>query len=193
MEIKLSTSIDKTENDRNKIQNIKLNILNKEDEFYRLCHDIQENYITINNQKLLINHNNYSTAIRDWKSRNKRKEIYQLFYSNYDIRLNVLQSLREYRHELALNIGYNSFSNLKSQTSLFKGDLNKINGLLLNINKSIEIKCKNEISQLIKYNDNYGLTLYDIAFAKKQSKLNDDDKNNNDKQFIRIISQLFNN
>eukprot|EP00485_Elphidium_margaritaceum_P006760 CAMPEP_0202696392 /NCGR_PEP_ID=MMETSP1385-20130828/9683_1 /ASSEMBLY_ACC=CAM_ASM_000861 /TAXON_ID=933848 /ORGANISM="Elphidium margaritaceum" /LENGTH=108 /DNA_ID=CAMNT_0049352549 /DNA_START=122 /DNA_END=444 /DNA_ORIENTATION=- len=48
LEIKLSTSVNIEDDDtRAHIQRIKENIIYKEDEFYRLCHDVQENEMEI--------------------------------------------------------------------------------------------------------------------------------------------------
>ena len=178
LEIKLSTNQENNINNNN--NNIKLNILNKEDEFYRLCHDYNND----------INHNIFINSMKNYKSKNKRKEIFNLFYSNYDIRLNILQNLREERHKLALNIGYESFSKLKSQTSLFNGDLNKIEKYLLNINKSIENQCKNEIKQLLINDNNEGLKLWDMAYIN--NNINNIENNENNEIICLFKENIYN-
>eukprot|EP01084_Bolivina_argentea_P260062 439052_1 len=189
LEIKLSTSIHKTHSERDKINDLRYDISIKEDEFYRLCHDIQENEMSINdenneNKKLIINHKNFGMAMKTWKLSEKRREMFELFYSNYDIRLNILQTLREYRHDLAKQIGYNSFTELKAETSLFEGNISNIYSYLTNLSKCIEEECKNEVNELIKYNNNNnnnGIKLWDLSYIKRRQFLNEkeNDKQNN--------------
>ncbi len=35
-----------------------------------------------NEQTLIINHNNFGNAMKTWKCATKRKEMFELFYSN---------------------------------------------------------------------------------------------------------------
>merc|ERR1711920_672786 len=93
--------------------------------------------------------------------------MFEAFYSHSEGRCAVLQSLRQHRHELARSTGFQSFAELRAQSSLFEGNVEAIRNYLDRLALSIRAECIEEASHLLKYSEN-GLKLWDLAFAKRQ-------------------------
>ena len=158
LDIQLSTQIHKTPTERDEIKQVRSDILLKEDEFYRLCHD------TSNDQ-------NFEVAMKTNESQTERKEIYQTFYQNDHIRFDSLQNLRVLRHSYAQQIGYDSFTALKAETSLFEGNVDAIHKYLTKWSKLIEPQCNEEIKGLLPYNNNFPIRVWDLTFAQRAKHL----------------------
>lgn len=178
LELRLSSSMEKDDFERDRTQQLRGAIIHKEDEFYRLCHDIDAERVPIPEgidseiDTVPVDHQQFATAMKHWDSGSHRKAMFDAFYGHSDIRCQVLQTLREHRHELAQCIGFDSFAALKAQTSLFEGDIRGIESYLINLGASIRSQCIDEVEQLMAYNENgKGLKLWDLTFAKRMEFL----------------------
>ena len=168
LELRLASSIEKDDGDRDRIQRLRREIGYKEDEFYRLCHDVEEQRVSVpdGSESVAVDHRSFATAMRHWDSAPHRRAMFDAFYAHSAVRCRVLQSLREHRHDLARSVGFDSLAALRAQSSLFEGNVRGIECYLLNLAASMRAQCVEEVEQLRAYSEG-GLKLWDFAFAKR--------------------------
>ena len=131
--------------------------------------------------------------MRNWTSEEKRYELWNLFYKNTEDRLNILQKLREKRHELAILLGYESFADLKAQSSML-GSVESIDEYLVNLSDNIYLDCLKESIKLKTLKDKVcenkisdKLNLWDMIIVKRLTYLELKHKNEKLSAFDRQI------